>query len=230
MLAPPAMQNLSKPASTATASVAISQSLLRARAVVLFADMRGFTRLSERISPSEVVALLNEYFALLGEIAEKHDGTVFSMAGDCLLVGFGVPAARSDPLERALETAREMLRRFALLSETWRARHQIETGLGIGINEGDVVAGHVGSPTYMNYTIIGDAVNIAARLCQRARSGEMLFSADVKRGLDERGLQIGALELPALPLRGREQPVGIFCIPLPERQSSMGHSVNGQIP
>lgn len=189
----------------------------RTRAVVMFADMRGFTRLAEQLSPQEVVALLNEYFSLLTEIAFRHDGTVFSMAGDCLMIGFGVPVAQPDSLERAVRAGQEMLDRFALLAATWQQRYRIETGLGIGINEGEVVAGNVGSQAYMNYTIIGDTVNVASRLCQRARSGEMLFSAEVKAGLDARGISVGAMELPAMALRGRTNPIDIYCVPIERR-------------
>src|SRR5690606_39205676 len=128
-----------------------------------------------RLSPRQGVPLLNEYFSLLTSITGRRRGTIFHMAGDCLMVGFGVPKEQSDGCERAGRTAREMLSRFGELANLWRERHQIETGLGIGIHAGDVVAGHVGSASYMSYTIIGDAVNVASRLCQRARAGEMLF-------------------------------------------------------
>lgn len=195
----------------------------RTRAVVMFADMRGFTRMSEKLSPQEVVSLLNEYFALLTEITFRHDGTVFNMAGDCLMIGFGVPLEQPDALERAVRAGREMLDRFAVLAEEWRLRYAIDTGLGIGINEGEVVAGNVGSREYMNYTIIGDTVNVASRLCQRARSGEMLFSAGVKAGLDARGLQVGAMELPAMALRGRERPIDIYCVPLERRWGGVAY-------
>ena len=195
----------------------LAASDVRTHAVVLFADMRGFTSISERLSPDEVVPLLNEYFSLLTEITFRHEGTVFHMAGDCLMVGFGVPVEQPDSAERAVRAAREMLDRFGDLAESWRQRYRIETGLGIGINEGEVIAGNVGSPAYMNYTIIGDTVNVAARLSQRARAGEMLFSRSVKRSLDAHGVDIGALELPPLTVRGRSTPIDIFCVPVDRR-------------
>src|SRR6185295_4790158 len=184
---------------------------------VMFADLRGFTTLTERLAPQQVVPLLNEYFSLLTDITFQHDGTVFHMAGDCLMVGFGVPLEQQDSPERAVLTAREMLERFAELAESWRDRHHIETGLGIGINEGDVVAGNVGSDSYMNYTIIGDTVNVASRLCQRARAGEMLFSQSLKRSLERRGFDIEAMALPPMTLRGRSSPIDIYCVPLETR-------------
>ena len=190
---------------------------VRAHAVVLFADLRGFTSISEQLDPQRVVPLLNEFFSLLTEITFKYDGTVFHMAGDGLMLGFGVPLEQPDGAQRAVSAAREMLARFAELSRSWRERFQIAAGLGIGINEGAVVAGNVGSSAYMNYTIIGDTVNIAARLCQRARAGEMLFSSTLKASLDQRGVDIGATALPPLQVRGRTNPIDIFCVPLESR-------------
>ena len=185
----------------------------RAHVVVLFADLRGFTSLSEQLEPPRVVPLLNEYFSLLTEITFRHEGTVFHMAGDCLMLGFGVPLEQPDSPQRAVHAAREMLESFGGLAHSWKERYRVEAGLGIGINEGDVVAGNVGSSAYMSYTIIGDTVNIAARLCQRARAGEILFSSAFKRSLDARGVDIGATPLPPLRLRGRSHPVDIYCVP-----------------
>jgi class 3 adenylate cyclase len=195
----------------------LAASDIRTRAVVMFADLRGFTGISERLSPHEVVPLLNEYFSLLTAITFQHEGTVFHMAGDCLMVGFGVPLEQTDSPERAVRTAQEMLDRFNALAESWRKRHCIETGLGIGINEGDVVAGNVGSAMFMNYTIIGDAVNIASRLCQRARAGEIVFSHSVKLSLDAHGITVPTMQLPAMTLRGRSSPIDIYCVPLERR-------------
>ena len=195
----------------------LSAAEIRTHAVVLFADLRGFTSLSERLAPHEVVPLLNEYFSLLTDITFRYEGTVFNMAGDSLMLAFGVPLEQADSSTRAVRAAQEMLDGFAALAERWKSRFHIEAGLGIGINEGDVVAGNVGSPSFMSYTIIGDTVNVASRLCQRARSGEILFSRTFKQSLDAQGLNIRATELPPMQLRGRASPIDIFCVPLDTR-------------
>ena len=195
----------------------LSAAEMRTHAVVVFADLRGFTSMSERLPPHEVVPLLNEYFSLLTEITFRYDGTVFNMAGDCLMLAFGVPLVQADSSTRAVRAAQEMLDGFAALAQSWKLRFQIEAGLGIGINEGDVVAGNIGSASYMSYTIIGDTVNVASRLCQRARSGEMLFSRTFKQSLDAQGLNIGATLLPPMQLRGRTSPIDIYCVPLEAR-------------
>jgi class 3 adenylate cyclase len=197
--------------------VTFAQMQRRVHAAVMFADMRGFTGISERMNPAEVVSLLNEFFALLTDIAFQFDGTVFNMAGDSLMVGFGVPVEQTDGAERAIQAARLMLEKFAPMADQWRLRYGVETGLGIGINVGEVIAGNIGSPSFMSYTIIGDTVNVASRLGQRARAGEMLFSEAVKQSLDEHGFEIGATALPSLILRGRSTPIDIFCVPSPRR-------------
>jgi adenylate cyclase len=204
----------------------LSTADVRTHAVVLFADLRGFTSISEQLEPHCVVPLLNEFFSLLTEITFRHEGTVFHMAGDCLMLGFGVPLQQPDSPERAVCAAREMLVSFGALARSWKERHRIEAGLGIGISEGDVVAGNIGSSSYMNYTIIGDTVNIAARLCQRARAGEMLFSSALKHSLDEHGMDVGATPLPPLQLRGRSHPIDIFCVPLESRMQLSAGSVS----
>ncbi|HEX2493289.1 MAG TPA: adenylate/guanylate cyclase domain-containing protein [Steroidobacter sp.] len=195
----------------------------RAHAAVMFADMRGFTGISERLRAADVVELLNQFFALLTDIAFEYDGTVFNMAGDSLLVGFGVPIEQTDEAERAIFAARSMLDKFTHLADRWKHVYGVETGLGIGINVGEVIAGNIGSPTYMNYTIVGDAVNVAARLGQRARAGEMLFSDAVKQALDKRGVDIRAMPLPSLILRGRSSPIDIFCVPTTHRVDFRAH-------
>jgi class 3 adenylate cyclase/ActR/RegA family two-component response regulator len=182
-------------------------------AVILFADLRGFTRMAEKLPPTDVVLLLNEYFSLLTNIAYRYNGVIFNMAGDCLLVGFGVPFEQPDAAERAAQCGYDMLKEFDVLSATWRERHGLEAGLGIGVNKGEVVAGNVGSAAYSNFTIIGDAVNIASRLMQRARAGELLLSDRAMDALKSTSFYMQALPLPALTLRGRSEPIGLYCIP-----------------
>ena len=184
---------------------------------VLFADLRGFTRMTEQLEPDQVVLLLNEYFTLLTDCAHQNEGTIFNMAGDNLLVGFGAPIAQKDATPRAIKTGQRMLDEFARLAGEWKLKHGVDVGLGIGINEGVAVAGNVGSPAYMNYTLIGDTVNTAARITQRARAGEMLFSEKVMRSVRQAGIELNAVELPAMELKGKFEPLKIFCAPTQQR-------------
>lgn len=193
---------------------------LRTQGAVMFADMRGFTTLAERLSPDAVVPLLNEFFTVLTDITDAHGGTVYNMAGDGLMAGFGVPSTDGDPSAHAVVAAREMLAAFAGIARRWKRVLDVDTGLGIGINAGDVIAGNVGSQAHRSYTLIGDTVNVAARLSQRARAGEALFPRGVKRALDALnllGTRMPVLELPTLQLRGRSTPVEIWCLPADER-------------
>jgi class 3 adenylate cyclase len=151
----------------------------RTDAIALFADLRGFTRMSEQLEADRVVALLNEFFTTLTEVTYAYEGTVFNMAGDSLLIGFNVPLAREDSPTRSILAACTMQSQFQDVARRWKQEDGIDVGLGIGICGGPVVVGNVGSRTYMTYTMIGDAVNVAARLMQLAKSGEILISKSV---------------------------------------------------
>lgn len=151
----------------------------RGEVVVLFVDLRGFTRMTEVVAVEPLVGMLNEYFTALTEAAHQFDGTIFNMAGDSLLVGFNVPFTQLNAPARAWRTAMEMQSRFRAVSARWRESHGIDSGIGIGMCSGEAVIGNVGSPNYMSYTVIGNTVNIAARLMQMAGSGEALVSAEL---------------------------------------------------
>lgn len=151
----------------------------RVSVVALFADLRGFTRLTESTRVDEVVGLLNEYFSAITDAAYRNDGTIFSMAGDSLLVGFNVPFPQPDAAARAWDAARDMLLSFAPVHVRWTQSGGPPTGVGIGIAAGEAILGNIGSPHYMSYTIIGDAVNTASRLVQTAKPGEILVSGAV---------------------------------------------------
>ena len=191
----------------------VFRDLSERRAVVaLFADLRGFTRLSEVVPVGDVVPMLNEFFTVLTAVAYEYEGTIFSMAGDSLLVGFNVPVLQHDAAERALGCAKDMIRRFAPVAGEWRARYGFATGIGIGIEAGEVVAGNVGAPSFVSYTIIGDAVNVAARLMQNAKSNEILVGPRAMLSLEGMLGRTTALERRRLVLRGKAEPVGVVAL------------------
>ena len=186
----------------------------RISVVAMFADLRGFTRITETTEVDEVVGMLNEYFAVLTEAAYRHDGTIFSMAGDCLLVGFNVPFPQVDASVRAWRTAQDMIESFAPVLAGWKRRGDIQTGVGIGIASGEAIIGNVGSPHHMSYTIIGDAVNTAARLTQMAKAGELLISGTV---YDEIESLLPANRVSArgkVALRGKSEPTPVYAVEL----------------
>jgi class 3 adenylate cyclase len=181
----------------------------RAAVVALFADLRGFTRLSESVPVSSIVPMLNEFFSELTSAAYEHEGTVFSMAGDSMLVGFNVPVPQSRPTERALAAARRMIERFRPVAQRWKSWHNLSVGIGIGIEAGEVVVGNVGSPVFMSYTIIGDSVNVAARLMQMAAANEILIGPSAYLSLQS-VLGRTAVTRRELMLRGKSEPLEVM--------------------
>lgn len=182
----------------------------RRDAVVLFTDLRGFTSVAERSSAERVVAMLNSYFSEMSAIAHAHEGTLFNMAGDSLLVGFGVPFAQDSPADKAMAAAVQMQQAFKHLSAQWRERDRIELGLGIGINRGEVVFGNVGSNDYMSYTIIGDPVNVADRLQEMAVAGEIIASESVVSSLSADYADLCVACTDPVKLKGRRRAIHVF--------------------
>ncbi|HYD57228.1 MAG TPA: adenylate/guanylate cyclase domain-containing protein [Burkholderiales bacterium] len=136
----------------------------RARACVLFADIRGFTARSESMPPEALVGLLNRYFAAMSEVIHKHRGTVDKFIGDGIMAIFGAPEPLERPEKNALEAAQEMLERLAQLNRELESRQETPLRIGIGLHSGEVVVGHVGSSERHEYTAIGDVVNVASRI------------------------------------------------------------------
>ena len=186
----------------------------RVSVVALFADLRGFTRLTESVRVDEVVGMLNEYFAVITEAAYRHDGTIFSMAGDSLLVGFNVPFPQRDAAERSCRAACDMGASFAPVLARWTGRGGVPTGMGIGIASGEAILGNVGSPHYMSHTIIGDAVNTAARLMQMAQPGELLVSGPVFAASGAALPRARVESRGGVALRGKSEPIPVYAIRL----------------
>jgi len=194
------------------------------RATVLFVDLRGYTALAERLAPVDVAALLDEFFAVLGSATERHGGEIFYMVGDGMMAGFGVRDRNSDGARQALAAAQAMRLGIAPLIDRWRRDFGIESGIGIGLHLGEMALGLHGPPNQRARTLIGDTVNVAARLCSRARAGEVLFSASVAAALNSGRLvapestdPLPFLHLPQFALRGRSCPLDIWCMPADER-------------
>jgi len=173
----------------------------RKRVTVLFCDVTDSTALGETVDPEALRAVLARYFNRMKTIVERHGGSVEKFIGDAVMAVFGVPTVHEDDAVRALRAAVEMRDVFPELGLRGR----------IGVDSGEIVTGTA------ERLATGDAVNVASRLCQRARSGEMLFSSSLKQSLDAQGMDVGATALPPMQLRGRQNPIDIFCVPLVSR-------------
>ncbi len=186
----------------------------RTEVVALFADLRGFTRMTESVGVDSIVDMLNEYFSILTQVAYQHDGTIFSMAGDSMLVGFNTPFSQPDAVVRALRTATEMVSCFGPVAAGWHARHGIATGVGIGMCRGEAIIGNVGSPYHMSYTVIGKTVNTAARLMQMAQLGEVLVPAELYAAIRDLVPASRVESRGQVALRGMSDPVQVYSIRL----------------
>jgi len=146
---------------------------------VLFSDIRGFTSMSEKMEPEKVVSTLNSYFSLMIDIVFKNNGTLDKIIGDELMIVFGAPTSSKDDTERAVKTAIEMQDKIKTFNKQQIIENEKPIKVGIGINKGLVVSGNIGSKELMDYTVIGDTVNLGARLCSAAGPDEIITSDSV---------------------------------------------------
>ncbi|HEU5191782.1 MAG TPA: adenylate/guanylate cyclase domain-containing protein [Methylomirabilota bacterium] len=179
----------------------------RREATVLFCDIRGFTPLSERMSPEDVVLLLNEFYALMIETVFKHDGTLDKFLGDAVMAVFGAPIAHPDHAVRAVRTAIAMQEGITALNEARAKEGKERIQVGIGVSVGEVVAGTVGSGERMEYTVIGDSVNLASRLESNAKPGRILIS---ERTYDKVRNLVEVVPLGPIKVKGKEEQVEVF--------------------
>lgn len=131
---------------------------------VMFSDIRGFTTIAEKLSPEELVKLLNEYLTAMTDIVFKYDGLLDKYIGDAIMAVFGAPLDQPDHAFRACRTALEMMSELRRLREKWAAEGRPDVNIGVGINSGDMVVGNMGSEMRFDYTVMGDSVNLASRL------------------------------------------------------------------
>jgi adenylate cyclase len=174
---------------------------------ILFADIRGFTRISEHANPEKIVSLLNRYFSAMTEIIFAHGGTLDKYLGDGLMALFGAPTATPDDASNALNAAVAMQRRMLGINRELHDEGFPEIGVGMGLHTGEVVVGYIGSDRRSEYTAIGDTVNTSSRLESNARGGEILVSDATAKAAHSR-YKLKPRE--SIMVKNRQQPVNLW--------------------
>ena len=174
---------------------------------ILFSDIRGFTSMSEKLNPSEIVRLLNKYFQSMIDVVFKYNGTLDKIVGDELMVLYGVPLKNEKDTENAVNTAIEMFKKLDQFNKEITKNGFEPFQIGIGINKGKAVSGNIGSEQQMNYTVIGDTINLGARLCSHAKSGQILISNSVK---DHISKIHDFKKIPSIAVKGKSKPIDVW--------------------
>jgi adenylate cyclase len=181
----------------------------RRHMTVLFSDIRGFTTLSEKGTPEDVVGQLNQLFTRMVAVVFDHRGTVDKFVGDMIMALYGAPLDDEDHADHAVQTALAMIRTIEEMNREWQAQGRPVLGIGIGINTGDMVAGNIGSDTIMSYTVIGDAVNLGARLESLNKDyGTQIIISEATRARLKGRYDIHPLG--EVVVKGKTKPVAIF--------------------
>jgi adenylate cyclase len=186
---------------------------------VYFSDIRGFTAMSERKTAQEIVDMLNEYFELMVEVVFKHEGTLDKFVGDEIMALFGAPVEHADDAYRAVKVAVEQMHALEEWNLVRVAEGDDPVQIGIGVNSGEVVAGYLGSSKALEYTVIGDVVNTASRLCSTAKAGEILISRSTYELVKD---SFVCEELPPVQVKNKAQPLPIFRVIDERRRRSIG--------
>ena len=171
---------------------------------VLFADLRGFTIFAGRYPAETVVNVLNQFFQRMTRIIFDYRGTLDKFIGDSIMAYFGAPISHDDDVLRSVQAAIAMQEEIKVLQQRWKEEDLPTLGLGVGISTGEVIFGNVGSKHLMNYTIIGDTVNVAQRLEETAANGQILISDATYQVVKN---QVQVANLPSLILRGKDKPL-----------------------
>ncbi|HEY2805517.1 MAG TPA: adenylate/guanylate cyclase domain-containing protein [Gemmatimonadales bacterium] len=175
--------------------------------VILFSDIRGFTSMSENMDPNDVAQLMREYFTEMVEIIFRHGGTLDKFIGDAIMALWGAPFGSEDDADKAVRAAIDMQRKLIELNEHWAASNKPPVHIGVGINFGSVFAGNIGSEQRLEYTVLGDAVNTASRLCSNAGKDQIMISESLHKRL-KFPPQVEARE--PLKVKNKNQLVPVF--------------------
>jgi len=175
--------------------------------VVFFSDIRGFTPMSETMNPDEIAGLLTDYFTEMVDIVFEHSGTLDKFMGDAIMALWGAPIGHADDADRAMQCALDQLDTLEKMNAKWAESGRKPLAIGIGINFGEVFAGNIGSNRRLEYTVIGDAVNTASRLCSSAGLNEILISEPFYKAL-KKPPQVEALE--PIQVKGKTKKVPVY--------------------
>lgn len=181
----------------------------KVKATIFYSDIRGFTAMSENMTPEEIYAQLNEYFEEMCAIIFQYGGYVDKFIGDCVMAVFSAPYQTPDDAANAVRAAVAQQKKILELAEKWKAQGKREFTVGMGINTGDVVMGNLGASSRMNYTVIGDNVNLAARLYNVAKAGEIIISDYTYQEVAD---FVVADELEPVTVKGKKDPIRIYNI------------------
>lgn len=181
----------------------------KVKATIFYSDIRGFTAMSETMTPEDIYNQLNEYFEEMCAIIFQYGGYVDKFIGDCVMAVFSAPFQTPHDAKNAVLAAVAQQKKIKELAEKWKAEGKREFTVGMGVNTGDVVMGNLGSSTRMNYTVIGDNVNLAARLYNVAKAGEIIISDYTYQEVKD---LVAAEDREPVMVKGKKDPILIYNI------------------
>jgi adenylate cyclase len=195
----------------ATAGAGLKLGGEKRRVAVLFSDIRGFTALSETINPDDMAHLLTEYFTEMVDCVFANGGTLDKFIGDAVMAQWGAPLDSPEDAAKAMEAAIKMILELDQLNSRWVKEGRPQLQIGIGLNFGEAFAGNIGSDRRLEFTVIGDSVNTANRLCGNANPREILLSDAFRRALHR---PPPVVECPPMVLKNKSQPVTVYRVVL----------------
>lgn len=197
--------------------------IIDTQVTALFCDISGFTEMSEKMSPRQVIEMLNEYFNVMVEdIVFKYEGTLEKYIGDALLAIWGAPYQKPDDADRAIKAAIAMQWAVNSLNLKWGKQRNLQIQIHIGINTGKVAAGNIGSPRLIQYAAIGDTTNVTSRICSVANAGEILISQNTFDKLSDRNLPME--KMTPVFVKGKAQPLQLYRLHWQQTKNQISHN------
>ncbi|MBD2485235.1 GAF domain-containing protein [Planktothrix sp. FACHB-1365] len=194
--------------------------IVESEVTALFSDITRFTEMSSRMQPRQVISMLNEYFKIMvEEIVFPFEGTLEKYIGDALVAVWGAPYSRHDDVDRAVRAAIEMQWSVYRMNQQWKQRYGEPIYIHIGLNTGQVAAGNIGSSKLIQYTHIGDTMNVASRICSAAQKNEILISQSTFDQLKDRSIPLE--KIPPVIVKGKAEPLQLYRIHWQEVQSTV---------